>query len=62
MLYNLHPIQGTHCVLVRRSSVVHYVDNFGVEIPPKFLHDYINLGSNERIQFKNESYSGAYSL
>ena len=31
MLHNLHPIQGTHWVLDRRISVLHFIDEFGVK-------------------------------
>ena len=57
---NLHPTDGTHWVLViiMRVGKVYYFDSFGVETPPLFLKEYINLGSDERIQEYNESYCG----
>ena len=39
-----------------------YFDSFGVETLPLFLEEYVDLGSNERIQEYNESYCGAYCL
>ena len=39
-----------------------YFDSFGVETPPLFSEDYVDLGSNERIQQYDESYCGAYCL
>ena len=61
---NLHPTDGTHWVLVIRGEggPVYYVDSFGVETPPLFLEEYVDLGSNERIQQYDESYCGAYCL
>ena len=61
---NLHPTDGTHWVLVIRKEggPVCYFDSFGVETPPLFLEEYVNLGSNERIQQYDESYCGAYCL
>ena len=52
IIMNLHPIDGTHWVLVIRREVdpVAYFDSFGVETPPTFLEEYVYLGSNERIQ------------
>ena len=41
---------------------VYYFDSFGVETPPLFLEEYVDLGSNERIQEYNKSYCGAYCL
>ena len=41
---------------------VYYFDSFGVETPPLFLEEYVDLGSNERIQQYDESYCGAYCL
>ena len=59
---NLHPTEGTHWVLVirREGGPVYYFDSFGVETPPLFLEEYVDLGSNERIQQYDESYCGAY--
>ena len=63
IIVNLHPTDGTHWVLVIRSEggPVYYFDSFGVETPPLFLEEYVDLGSNERIQY-DESYCGAYCL
>ena len=64
IIINLHPAEGTHWVLVIRREVspVYYFDSFGVETPPLFLEEYVDLGSNERIQQYYESYCGAYCL
>ena len=64
IIVNLHPTDGTHWVLVirREGSPVYYFDSFGVETPPLFLEEYVDLGSNERIQQYDESYCGAYCL
>ena len=64
IIVNLHPTEGTHWVLVirREGGPVYYFDSFGVETPPLFLEEYVNLGSNERIQQYDESYCGAYCL
>ena len=61
---NLHPTEDTHWVLVirREGGPVYYFDSFGVETPPLFLEEYVDLGSNERIQQYDESYCGAYCL
>ena len=61
---NLHPTEGTNWVLVirREDCPVYYFDSFGVETPPLFLEEYVDLGSNERIQQYDESYCGAYCL
>ena len=63
-IVNLHPTEGTHWVLVirREGGPVYYFDSFGIETPPLFLEEYVNLGSNERIQQYDESYCGAYCL
>ena len=52
IIVNLHPSDGTHWVLVIRSEggPVYYFDSFGVETPPLFLEECVDLGSNERIQ------------
>ena len=62
IILNLHPTDGTHWVLVirRRAGKVYYFDSFGVETPPLFLGEYIDLGSDERIQEHNASDCGAY--
>ena len=44
------------------QSPIFYFDHFGVETPPLFLKDYVDLGSNERIQEYDESYCGADCL
>ena len=64
IIVNLHPTDGTHWVLVIRKEggPVYYCDSFGVETPPLFLEEYVDLGSNERIQQYDESYCGAYCL
>ena len=64
IIVNLHPTDGTHWVLVirREGGPVYYLDSFGVETPPLFLEEYVDLGSNERIQQYDESYCGAYCL
>ena len=63
IIVNLHPTDGTHWVLVmRREDGTYYFDSFGVEIPPLFLEDFVDLGSNERLQQYYESYCGAYCL
>ena len=41
---------------------MYYFDSFGVETPPLFLEEYVDLGSNERIKQYDESYCGAYCL
>ena len=60
IIVNLHPTDGTHWVLVirREGCPVYYFDSFGVETPPLFLEEYIDLGSNERIQQYDESFVG----
>ena len=64
IIVNLHPTDGTHWVLVirRRGGKVYYIDSFGVDTPPLFLEEYVDLGSNERIQAYDESYCGAYCV
>ena len=64
IIVNLHPTEDTHLVLVirREGGPVYYFDSFGVEKPPLFLQEYVDLGSNERIQQYDESYCGAYWL
>ena len=61
---NLNPTEGTHWVLVirREGGPTYYFDSFGVETPPLFLEEYVDLGSNEKIQQYDESYCGAYCL
>ena len=48
----LHPTDDTNWVsaIRRDDGPVYYFDSFGVEAPPLFLEEYIDLGSNERIQ------------
>ena len=64
IVLSLHPTDGTQWVLVirREGGPVYYFDSFGVETPPLFLEEYVDLGSNERIQQYDESYCGAYCL
>ena len=47
-------------VIRREDGPIYYFDIFGVEIPPLFLKDYVDLGSNEKIQEYDESQSGAH--
>ena len=64
-IVNLHPTEGTHWVLVigrEGGPTTYYFDSFGVETPPLFSEEYVDLGSNERIQQYDESYCGAYCL
>ena len=63
-IVKLHPTDGTHWVLVirREGGPTYYFDSFVVETPPLFLEEYVDLGSNERIQQYDESYCGAYCL
>ena len=60
----LYQTDGTHWVLVtrREGGPVFYFDSFGVKTPPLFLEEYVDLGSNERIQQYDESYCGSYCL
>ena len=62
IIVNLHPINGTHWVLVIRTEGCdfYYFDSFGVETPPLFLEEYVDLGSDERLKECDESYCGAY--
>ena len=64
IIVNLHPTEGTHWVLVirREGGPTYYFDSFGLETPPLFLEEYVDLGSNDRIQQYDESYWGAYCL
>ena len=64
IIVNLHPNEGTHWVLVirREGGPKYYFDSFGVETPPLFLQEYVDLGSNKKIQQYDESYCGAYCL
>ena len=57
IIINLLPTDGKHWVLVmrRQGGPIYYFDRFGVETPPSFLEEYVDLGSNERIQQYNES-------
>ena len=63
VIVNLSPTDGTHWVLFirREGGPVYYFDGFG-EAPQLFLDEYVDLGSNERIQQYDESYCGAYCL
>ena len=64
IIVNLHPTDGTHWVSVIRREVgpVYYFVSFVVETPLLFLDEYVDLGSNERIQQYDESYCGDYCL
>ena len=64
IIVNLHPTDRTHWDLVirREGGHVYYFDSFGVQTTPLFLEEYVDLGSNERIQQYDESYCGAYCL
>ena len=64
IIVNLHPTDGKYWALFirRRGGPAYYLDSFGVETPPLFLEEYVDLGSNERIQQYDESYCGAYCL
>ena len=64
IIVNLHPTEGTNWVLVirREGGPVYYFDSFGVETPPLFLEEYVDLGFNERIQKYDESHCGAFCL
>ena len=48
-------------VIRREGGPVYYFDSFGVENPHIFLEEYVDLGSNERIQ-QDDEYCGAYFL
>ena len=52
IIVNLHPTDGTHWVFVirREDGPTYYFDSFGVETPQLFLKEYVDLGSDERIQ------------
>ena len=72
IISNLHPNEGTHWVLVIRREdgpmakhgqiPIYYFDSFGIETPPLFLEEYVDLGSNGRIQQYKESFCGAFCL
>ena len=64
IIVNLHPTDGTHWVLVirREDGPKYYFDSFGVETPPLFLEEYVDLGSNERTQHYDEPYCGSDCL
>ena len=64
IIVSLHSTDGTHWVLVirRGGGKVYYFDSFIVETPPLFSEEYVDLGSNERIQEDDESYCGANCL
>ena len=57
----LHPTDGTHWVLVirREGCPIYYFDSFGVESPPLFLEEYIDLDFIERKQQNDEFYCGS---
>ena len=52
IIVNLHSNDGTHWVLdIRKNGgEAYYFDSFGVETPLVFLEEYVDLGSDERIQ------------
>ena len=58
IIVKLHQTDGTHWVLVirREGGETHYFDSFGVETPPLFLEEYVDQGSDERIQENDESW------
>ena len=58
IIVNLHPTDGTHWVLVirRGGGKVYYFT------PPLFLEEYVDLGSNEKLQQYDESNCGADCL
>ena len=58
IIVNLHPTDGTHWFLVirRTGDMFYYFDSFGVETRSLSLREYIDLGSDEKIQEYNESY------
>ena len=64
IIVNLHSPDGTPWVLVirREGAKTYYFDSFGVETPPLFLEEYVDLGSDKRIQEYDESDCGAYCL
>ena len=64
LIVKLHPIDGTHCVLAirRYGGEAYYFDSFGIEAPPIYLEEYIDLGSDERIREYAESYCSVYCL
>ena len=64
IIVNLKPTDCSHWVLVirRGGGETYYFDGFGVETPPLFLKQYVDLGSDERIQEYDESYCTAYCL
>ena len=57
IIVNLYSTDDTSWVLVKRREGVktHYFDSFGVETPPLFLEEYVELGSKKRIQEYDES-------
>ena len=61
---NLHPNDGTHCVLVirREGGPIYYSDSLGVETPPLVLEGYVDLGSDEKVREYDEIYCGAYCI
>ena len=62
IIVNLHPTDGTHWVLVLRrgGGKIYCFDSFSVDTPPLFLEEYVDLGSNERIQEYDEYYLGLF--
>ena len=64
IIVSLHPTNGTHWVLAirREGDPIYCFGSFTVETPPLFLEEYIDLGSDERIQQYDESYCKGYCL
>ena len=72
IVVHLNAIDRTHWVLFtrresgetekRRQSPVYYFDSFGVETPPLFFEEYVDIESDERIQEYDESYCGPHCL
>ena len=64
IIVNLHPIDGTQWVLVKRGngSSVLSVNSFGVDASQMFLDQNVGLCSDERNQVDSDSYCGAFCL
>ena len=41
IIVNLHPIDGTHWVLIGDSDEAYYFDSFAVETPPIITEEYV---------------------
>ena len=63
-IVNIHSTDGTHwdLVITRESGDKYYFGSFGFQTPHLFLEEYVDLGSDKRIQEYGESYCGAYCL